>query len=386
MCFILLLPAVTAASGATITVRKDGSGDFAVIQDALDAAASGDTIRIGPGRFDDFRPFTYPGGTPVIVANVQRPIMTLIGSGRGTTRIGREVFDGPYPNPRTLGIACITQPMAEMLTIEDLTIENVWTGLYVEGAGPFTVSNCDFAVGVNGVEGWSSYTVENCRFSDMQRGVVSRAPAQSVVLSSCRFGPMTSVGAYFQQTPSAIVEDSVFDGGDSWAVGVHFDRGGGSLLRTEINGFATGIALSWPQQPTIRDCRVIARYMCVSSNSEAFTAENNTLQAGNVESGDGAVFDLYTGGYPHVIQNNNLFKGNGLVVRINGHNGAAGYQLDMTHNWWGTTDADSIRSWIHDGNDVNWPPLNCTVDFEPFLGGPTPVEKKSLGGVKAMFR
>jgi hypothetical protein len=40
--------------GRTWSVEKDGSGDFSVIQDAVEAAAPGDTIQIGEGRFEDF--------------------------------------------------------------------------------------------------------------------------------------------------------------------------------------------------------------------------------------------------------------------------------------------------------------------------------------------
>ena len=93
----------------TWLVEKDGSGDFTIIQDALDAAASGDTVRIGPGRFEDFKQYTYPGGTPVIVANVQVAHMTLIGAGSEATIIGSEVFDGPYPDPPPVGIAFFTK-------------------------------------------------------------------------------------------------------------------------------------------------------------------------------------------------------------------------------------------------------------------------------------
>lgn len=53
--FLAMMLASLLASGAearTWRVERDGSGDYTIIQDAVDAAASGDTIRIGPGRFD----------------------------------------------------------------------------------------------------------------------------------------------------------------------------------------------------------------------------------------------------------------------------------------------------------------------------------------------
>ena len=81
-------------------------------------------------------------------------------------------------------------------------------------------------------------------------------------------------------------------------------------------------------------------------------------------------------------------RGTGLAVEIITHTGPADHHLDMTGNWWGTTDRDSISAWIHDGNDVIWPPgglVECTVDFEPIAEAPIPTEKKSLGGLKALF-
>ncbi len=55
-----LSPVKTSAK--TWYVEKDGSADFTVIQNAVDAAAAGDTIRIGPGRFEEFRGYVYPAG------------------------------------------------------------------------------------------------------------------------------------------------------------------------------------------------------------------------------------------------------------------------------------------------------------------------------------
>jgi hypothetical protein len=49
-CFLAIMLLVCGpAVAATITVERDGSGDFMVLQEALNAAADGDTIRLGPG-------------------------------------------------------------------------------------------------------------------------------------------------------------------------------------------------------------------------------------------------------------------------------------------------------------------------------------------------
>ncbi|MFH2054054.1 MAG: hypothetical protein ABIK96_16485, partial [bacterium] len=44
-------PGAAPASARTLCVERDGSGNFTEIQPAIDAAASGDTILIGPGEY-----------------------------------------------------------------------------------------------------------------------------------------------------------------------------------------------------------------------------------------------------------------------------------------------------------------------------------------------
>ncbi len=48
---LLLLVAASSADGATILVAPDGTGDFPTIQDAINAAADGDSIVLASGRF-----------------------------------------------------------------------------------------------------------------------------------------------------------------------------------------------------------------------------------------------------------------------------------------------------------------------------------------------
>ncbi|MBK7772507.1 MAG: hypothetical protein IPI48_18845 [bacterium] len=59
---LLLLLGASPASARVWRVEKNGTGDFTVIQQAIEASSAGDTwaIRIGPGRHDD----KFQWGTP----------------------------------------------------------------------------------------------------------------------------------------------------------------------------------------------------------------------------------------------------------------------------------------------------------------------------------
>ncbi|MDD4147118.1 MAG: hypothetical protein PHO85_01200, partial [Candidatus Cloacimonetes bacterium] len=49
LILIVILPSLVLA--ATLTVKQDGTGDYAAIQTAIDAANPGDTVLVYPGRY-----------------------------------------------------------------------------------------------------------------------------------------------------------------------------------------------------------------------------------------------------------------------------------------------------------------------------------------------
>jgi hypothetical protein len=66
-----------------------------------------------------------------------------------------------------------------------------------------------------------------------------------------------------------------------------------------------------------------------------------------------------------------------------------GEKLDFRNNWWGTTDLDSIQSWIVDADNPihdRDPREEGYVDVLPILGRSVPTESKSVGGLKGRFR
>lgn len=56
----------------------------------------------------------------------------------------------------------------------------------------------------------------------------------------------------------------------------------------------------------------------------------------------------------------------------------------LEDNYWGTTDQAQVEAWIRDGNDVST--VYSKVSFLPLRDRTVAVEKRSLGGMKNVFR
>ena len=84
---------VSVAHGRTWYVERDGSGDFTVIQEAVDAADDGDVIAIGPGRYTEYTEFWWGN---VYVNLDGSKSLTFVGSGNEVTIIGPDVYASGY--------------------------------------------------------------------------------------------------------------------------------------------------------------------------------------------------------------------------------------------------------------------------------------------------
>lgn len=188
---IIILCAATSGFSATWHVAKDGSGDFTVIQDAIDAASPGDMIRIHAGRYDDLIEDHDVWGDGAVIADVHVAVtkdnLTLQGDGEGSTIIGPEQYpDDPTPN--YIGVV-VTSTHASSLVVRGLSIENVNYGMYV--ASPICeIESCRFEG--NHVEGMrlftsSSCSVVNCDFVDSGYGVKSFSPTSNLSVLDSRF-------------------------------------------------------------------------------------------------------------------------------------------------------------------------------------------------------
>ena len=99
---ILLLS--TPLTARVITVEKDGTGDYQIIQDAVNASAPTDTILIGPGRYDDFWNFR-PDLNWDAVVGVTVDSLTIKGVSSDEVILGPVIPDEPGGLITTHGIA-----------------------------------------------------------------------------------------------------------------------------------------------------------------------------------------------------------------------------------------------------------------------------------------
>ena len=142
LLLIVLGLAANAAIAATITVRKDGTGDYIRIQPALDAAASGDTVLIGPGEYTTLNPSYIPGYAwdVDVGAYVRVPDLTLIGAGAGLTVIGPTSYQG---DSQTFSPKALVWLEGDLRRIEGITFRNCYEGIHAID-GPIFVEGCSF--------------------------------------------------------------------------------------------------------------------------------------------------------------------------------------------------------------------------------------------------
>ncbi len=140
----MMLILTVGAEAATYTVLPDGTGDYATIQDALDAAVSGDVVELGPGSYYG------PGNTGL---SMTRSGVTLASPGRDSFIDGEETAQGLYINSNVTveGVRFINcygslasagiriynaSPVLIDVTVEDCVSEgagNFGGGIYIEG-------------------------------------------------------------------------------------------------------------------------------------------------------------------------------------------------------------------------------------------------------------
>lgn len=378
MCVLLLVP--LCAIGATITVERDGSGEFTTIQPALDAAASGDTIQIGPGEYTESAPSYIPGYSwdVDVFAFVRVADLTIIGAGESETFIGPTVYSG---SPDTFSPKGVVWLEGTALRVSGVTIRNCYDGIHATGA---------------------PILVQDCRFLENYLGVIWSSSGSGGRVSDCEFEatiPGPPAGIYFLGSGSGVEIDGCnFIGCQIYVKNL----GTCAIRRSEIRDTVTGIKVDNGTHCVVESCHVFdcsnigigvlsSDSSCEVVDSEisanlavtvypycTFTATNSVFTGGSW-----AAFQ-FQNAFGVTISNCHLFHGTGPTIRSYFYPGLGEITYDLSNNYWGTTDAAEIRSLILDGTDD--PENSSTVLFEPFQGAFVSTDNTTWDQLKAFFR
>jgi len=372
---VSVLALAVSAGARTWTVEQDGSGDWLTLQPAADAAADGDTILIGPGRYDQFHVSPWSPAQYCIVSLQVQKSLTFIGEDLETVIIGPQVFQLEH------------------------------AGMLFSGTGPHHFRNISFENLEIGITQSSGGTVDNCRFMASTQGCFFRDGNANVVVTNCVFegreyGNSQGESVNARSLPNVLIENCV-----SKDMGIYLQNienyeirncqfprtiGGTAVNSYYSNGLIEncdfwGLVGNQGGMLTFRDCEM--------SGPPAYNRSNLACEGGQtviegcvLNGSSGVDSTIYIQGSAQLSgSGNHIFKGESSTYSIYMFQ-TSGPDRDLRNNYWGTSDPQQISDWILDGNDG--PEVNVQVLFEPFSSDPLPVEgpEKSFGGLKAMFR
>lgn len=374
------------AEARTWLVARDGSGDFSIIQDAVDAAASGDTIRIGPGRFDEGRIVQVPGWTDLVRVLVNVEELTLIGAGGDRTIIGQErEWDLSQGGQR--GIQTAVRWATRRVVVDGIRFENMTYAINDDDIAELYIRNCSFSGNFYSVlDSDGILEIEDSRFENVKRnGLHLSTWSQSrLFVARCSFdhvpdGLWGPESVAIVGVANAEFANCNFRGGASGFTGV---SGTQSIFRHCLfDGQTTfGVVSALGSSLLVEDCALVNQGLAfqLSGNWDLLRTTVADVRVGTLKingPGNGAASDcVFAKGERGVVMDPALWdKRLGSEIHY-----------DMRNNWWGTDNPDSIRSWIFDHNDD--PDCGYVIDWQPYTGQPVSVEQKSFGDLKSLFR
>jgi len=372
---IILLVAALPAYASTWSVAQDGSGDFQVIQDAVDAAASGDTIRIGPGRYNEGQDITTPGWEEFVRVLISQEELTLIGSGSDVTIIGpTEPFSFSQEGHR--GIEAGPFFGNQRIWVSGLGFENMKYGISGAPAPEMTISDCRFERNYGGIFCYNGagLKVDDCDFNYTAVGdflLVSHS-MDFANISNCNFllaenGPGILTGVKLDLNFDVNIRGCNFFEGRrglsiSGAVGSYAQIYECSFVGQLVRGLVVVGSSFEVDSCNFHDQRTGLYFYEPTMVASVLNSSFNDINLTSIE-------------FPNVgrlnISNCILEKGERFVIHESDGYCEKGKTyglpvLYMENCDWGTDNADSIASWIR--------VCDYEVDFIPFVGGLSHVE------------
>jgi len=382
LAILLVVFSVSAVLGATITVRKDGSGDFGVIQAAMDVAAAGDTVLIGPGEYVDVTMIRPPAFSFDMrsYCDVRVDNLTIIGAGAGQTILGPVMYaPTQWPRYDPKGISNVGH--AE-IRIQGLTVRNCYLGIWT--GGNLFVDDCEFidnAVSIGNAPSGTNSWVRNSQFDcigiqyEQPDALAFGSPGSNLLVENCQFAgaQLTIQGNVGFRMLNCDMRDNIV------GVEVYYTYSTSLIQNCTMTNMDFGVSQSWGGgYCEVRDSSISGRRSTIRTGTEGRLLVENSILSG----GEQAVLHLVSNPDVCIVHNSDIIKGPGPAVLCS--------QLinpvvhDLTNNYWGTSNAADIAQWITDKNDD--PAILAEVLYDPFSGSALPAENKSWGSVKALFR
>ena len=384
---LLVLCLALPASARTWFVEKNGSGDFTVIQDAVDASAAGDTIRIGSGRFTDWRLYPTPDNPRYKIVHTPHDL-TFIGAGWDETVVGPEMLT--YSVDGVPLHAFSGRGLDAVVLVEDLQVEHVMTAFnYGKALYLRRVRTRELRLEIVLLTLSDCLDIEDCEFVQPVGGDGATINHSfdgrivDVAIRRSRFvGGDTNINL-----PNArlVLEDSSFEntnGPICWAAGT------AEIRRCTFTGeeLIGGIWIDGGVSATITDCVVhptLSRNLVVGLGAQA-VGERNVFHGSKAVYGEDTIV-LDASGTNLVLRNCDILRQ--PQTRWSVFNGSTTHDIDLRWNFWGTTEPESLSVWIRDRSDCQAGPDCRTtyVLYEPFLTRSIPSSRSSLGSLKALF-
>ena len=379
---VLFLVTTILSTGMTaagvLRVEQDGSGEYLLIQDAVDAATDGDTILIGPGRYDDLQVRGSMSSTSVVYWEDERSLSFI-----GTS--ADEVIIGPTSySPVGAGPQGIHQHGPADVRVENLTFENLKFSI-VAGRGRFYAERAHFLVGDYGllIQDPDTCSVRDCSFNGFADHAVGIFNADHGVIENCEF---TNADIYFGSTRNGVVRLCTVANGRLVTYFMSEGLVEDCDVQSDVSVSCIYVdTLSPPRLTVIVRGNVFrgggANVSVVGSGSLVYAERNEFSGPTDWDT----IFAL--GDRASLIAHNNHIRriGDQYLVTTTSYRAGNDAIINLGSNYWFDDGTPAqLDSLIHDGNDD--PELHILVNYDPILTDPVAAEKQSFGSFKARYR